>query len=172
MKGANMTAMSKAFLSSVLALPWLLAGCGQQAGEAGAGAAAVDEDSPAYQAYEYRHGLMHVIGFKMGRIRAMSEGDLPADDAVLREYANDLSALATMITEGFPEGSGVTGSRALPDIWQNWGDFEQKAQDFESATVALADAADSGTVASAQSAIQNTAQACGGCHRPYRAEEG
>jgi cytochrome c556 len=149
----------------------LLAAC-NQAPAPESTAAAVDEDSPAYRAYEYRHGLMHVIGAKAGTLRGMAMGNIPPDDARFTKAADDLAALSTMMLEGFPEGSGdIPGSRALPDIWMNWGDFQEKVQAMQTAAAALADAANTGGFAGGQASVDAVAKACGGCHRPYRAEE-
>jgi cytochrome c556 len=150
-----------------------LAACSQSPeGGSGQMAAAVDEDSPEYRAYQYRDGLMHVIGNRAGIVRGMAGGNVPVDNARFVKAATDLAALATMVRDGFPAGSGsVAGSRSLPDIWTNAADFENKIQDFEAATVALADLAQSGGFAAAQASVEAVAQSCGGCHRPYRADE-
>jgi cytochrome c556 len=168
-----MIASYQAFkLISAVCMIAALAACSQANGPQPGAAAAVDEDSPAYRAFEYRHGLMHVIGPKAATLRGMAKGDIPPDDARFRKAASDLAALSTMLLEGFPEGSGgVTGSRALPDIWNNWDDFQAKARDFETAAAALADAALTGGFAGGQGSVQAVADACGGCHRTYRADE-
>jgi cytochrome c556 len=146
------------------------AGCSQ--GPQSGTAAAVDEDSPQYRAFEYRHGLMHVIGFKVGPLRGMAQGKVPVDEALFKQNADDLAAVSGMIVEGFPEGSGdIPDSRALPAIWSDWDDFVSKAQDLHTAAEALADAADSGGFAAAKDRVQAVGDSCGGCHRQYREEE-
>jgi len=150
----------------------LMVACSPAPEGAGGATAAVDEESPAYQAYEYRHSLMTLVGNRFGIVRGMAQGQVPVDNARFTKAALDLATLSTMAREGFPEGSGgVPGSRALADIWNNAADFENKLQDFEAAASALADLAESGGFAAAQSSVDALAQSCGGCHRPYRAEE-
>ena len=39
--------------------------------------------------------------WKMGQLRAMATGDAPVDETQFKKAANDLVALAGMITEGF-----------------------------------------------------------------------
>lgn len=150
-----------------------LSACSQANGPATTGAAAaVDEDSPAYRAYEYRHGLMHVIGAKNAVLRGMARGDIPPDDAHFRKAASDLAALSTMVAEGFPEGSGdVQGSRALPAIWSNPDDFAAKIQEFEKAATDVADAAATGGFAGGKDSVKAVGDACGDCHRDFRAKE-
>jgi cytochrome c556 len=142
-----------------------LAACGQQSG-GGKGAAA--EDTPEQQAFEFRDGLMHAISWKVGRLRGMAQGDIPADDAVALKDARDVATLAGMITEGFIPNSIVKSSLATPEIWMNFADFQQKAGDLQMAATALADAAQANGFAAAKGMVQAVGQSCGGCHRPYR----
>ena len=46
-----------------------------------------------------------------------------------------------MIPEGFIPNSAVEGSAALPEVWTNMADFQQKAADLQNAAQALATAA-------------------------------
>jgi cytochrome c556 len=157
--------------SMLLAATGLLAACGNGAEGPAAGGPAVDEESPEYQAYAYRHGLMTVIGSRLGILRGMATGDVPVDNERFVKAAADMAVLATLVREGFPEGSDVPGSRALPEIWTDPADFDNKIQDFEAAAAALADTAEAGGFAAAQGSVDGLAQSCGACHRPYRAPE-
>ena len=145
-------------------------GCSQEGG-GGAGAPAADEESAEFAAMEYRHGLMHVLAFKVGVLRDMAEGTIDADASVFAESAADLAAAAGMITEGFIPNSdteSLTGSAALPGIWEDFNDFVQKAADLEEAAQDVADqAAVRGFTVGAESA-DPIGPACGGCHRVYR----
>ena len=58
-----------AMLASILLL---LGACGQSGG-GGAGAAAPADDSPEYQAFQFRDGAMHALAWKVGKLRAMVE---------------------------------------------------------------------------------------------------
>ena len=156
-------------LSLLLAATGLV-GCGNGADGPAAGAAAVDEESPEYRAYDFRHGLMTVIGNRAGILRGMTTGDVPVDNDRFVKAATDMATLSTMVAEAFPAGSDVAGSRALPDVWTNAADFDAKVQDFQAAAMALADTAEAGGFAAAQGSVDALAQTCGACHRPYRAE--
>jgi cytochrome c556 len=156
-------------LSSGLALPGiafavvlLLAACGP-----GGGGEAVD-DSPEGLAFQARQGLMRMIQWKMVRLNGMEQGDIPVDEAVFKETASDVASLSGMLTDGFIPNSNVQGSAALPDIWTNWEDFEEKAENMQSAAAALAMAAESGGFAAGRSLVPELRQTCGGCHRGYR----
>jgi cytochrome c556 len=138
----------------------LLTACG--------GGGMAEDDSPEGQAFQFRDAVMHLLAAKMGTIGGMAREEIPLDEAVFDKAVNDLAALSGMVTEGFmPEGIPA-GSRSLPDVWTNWSDFQQKAQDLESAADGLAAAVESGGFAAAKGMVQGTAQTCGGCHRSYR----
>src|SRR5262245_15714304 len=165
-EGLTMKQVSaKISLLAVLLIP--LAACSQgaapgaAAGGGGAAAAPAD-DSPEGQAFQYRVGLMHAVAWKVGKLRAMAQGDIPVDDAAAVKNARDTAALAGMMAEGFIPNSAVKGSAALPEIWTNFADFESKAKDLETAATALADAAQSGGFESAKGMVQAVGQSCGG----------
>lgn len=156
---------AKIALLACFVLP--LASCGQQ-GASGGGANAQADDSPEYQAFQFRDGVMHSLAWKVGKLRAMAQGDIPIDNAVAVKNARDTAALAGMLPDGFIPNSIVKGSVALPDIWMNFSDFQQKAGDLQTAATALADAAQANGFEAAKGMVQAVGQSCGGCHRPYR----
>lgn len=134
------------------------------------GREAVD-DSEEGLAFQYREGLMHAISWKVAGLRAMADGEVPADDEAFSEGATDVAALAGMVIDGFIPGSNVPGSRALPEIWENWEDFTRRMEEMQMAADSLVAAARSGGVAGSDSALRSLAQTCGNCHRTYRAPD-
>lgn len=147
-------------LGAVLASA-IVAGC------QGGGGAAVD-DSPEGRAFIYRQAVMRTIQGKMTQLRAMEQGEVPMNEAEFRESANELASLSTMLPEGFIANSAVAGSAALPEVWTNRADFDQKAVDFQDAARTFAETANTEGAAAAQEQVQTVAQTCGACHRPYR----
>jgi cytochrome c556 len=145
-----------------------LAACGQQSGSAGGKGAAPAEDTPEQQAFEFRDGVMHALAWKVGKLNGMAQGEIPADDAVSVKTARDVAALAGMLADGFIPNSIVKGSAALPEIWMNFADFQQKGADLQTAATAFADAAQANGFAAAKGMVPAIRQTCGGCHRPYR----
>jgi len=150
----------------VVALLVSLLACSQQSAPA-----AAEDDSPEGQAFQYRTGVMHAVSWKVGKLRAMAMGEIPVDDAAAVKGARDVAALASMMAEGFIPNSAVKGSAALPEIWMNFPDFEQKAADLQKAAAALADAAQANGFEASKGMVQAVGQSCGGCHRPYRRRE-
>jgi len=139
-----------------------LASCG-----GGGGAAPVD-DSPAGQAVQYRQSVMRSLGYKVAAVRAMASGEVPVDEAKFRKDTADVAALAGMLPEGFIPSSSGAESGALPEVWTNTADFQQKAADLKNAADALAAAAASQGFEAAKGMVQAAGSTCGACHRPYR----
>ena len=150
-------------LLGVAFLPLLVVSC-----SGGSGGGAQAEDTPEMAAFEFRHGVMHAIAWKVTRLRAMAQGEAPVNDAEAAKDARDVEVLAGMITEGFIPNSIVQGSSALPEIWMNMDDFHQKAMDLQNAAKALADAASQNGFEASKGMVQAVGMTCGGCHRPYR----
>jgi cytochrome c556 len=154
----------------VLFLFAIVSACGQGGAPAGS-AAAPDPDTPegrAFLAFQYRQAVMRVAANKSAAVGAMARGEVPVDEAAFAKAVNDLHAVAGMMGEGFMPQGAPEGSRALPEIWTNWADFEAKAAALTTATQALADATRTGGFAAASPLVQSTVQNCGGCHRTYR----
>jgi cytochrome c556 len=90
---------------------------------------------------------------------------------VFTKAATDLAALSGMVTDGFMPQGAPDGSRALPAIWESWSDFEMRAQNFQEAAQAVANAAQSGGLEGARDLVRPLQQTCGGCHSTYRAPD-
>jgi len=83
--------------------------------------------------------------------------------------AEALSLHAQRIPSLFPEGSLTDKSKAKPDIWQKWPEFQAAAKNLENRAATLRDQA----VAKDGTAVTATVQtfgrdACGTCHTPFR----
>ena len=158
----NNSSMLKAALAAIGFLA--LSACG-------GGGAAVEDDSPEYQAYQYRNSVMRLAANRMAIIGGMAREEIPLDEDAFVQATTQLAALASMNLAGFENQTLVSASRTLPAAWETPDDFMQKNADFVEATQALADAAADGGFAAAQGLVQGTAGTCGGCHRGYRARE-
>jgi cytochrome c556 len=151
--------MRKAIAMAASTALVLLAGCG---GEPPL------EDTPEGRAYLERQSIMDQIAEQVQVLGGMARGDIPDDEAAFTAAATALVPLAQRMTEGFQVEGIVSASRAVPEIWQNMEDFEQKAQDTVDAAMAVANAAQSGDFEGAKELAGNIGGTCGGCHRPYR----
>jgi cytochrome c556 len=110
-----------------------------------------------------RHELMEGIGKRAkainGALQAMRVGDVAAP-------AEDIAADARKIATLFPAGSTHEKSRAKPEIWVNWAEFERLATTLADEAGKLAAVARaSGDVKAAAKAVLAT---CKSCHDRFR----
>jgi cytochrome c556 len=83
--------------------------------------------------------------------------------------AEALALNAQRIPALFPEGSLSEKSKAKPEIWQKWPDFERAAKTLESESEKLRDAAQAKNAEATQTIVTNFGRnACGTCHTPFR----
>ncbi len=113
-----------------------------------------------------RQRLMKNVGANWADIQAKVKAGAPDTVAV---NAEALSLHAQRIPSLFPEGSLTDKSKAKPDIWQKWAEFQAAAKNLENRAGTLRDQA----VAKDGAAVTTTVQtfgrdACGTCHTPFR----
>jgi cytochrome c556 len=108
-----------------------------------------------------------------GHIKVAADAATPAADAKAR--LGEAIKIAESIPAMFPKGTGigdpgVTGTRALQDIWKKPAEFKAAA---DALVVALksADAALGGERAKIDAAFGEVRKSCGGCHTPFRGPE-
>ena len=83
--------------------------------------------------------------------------------------AETMALLAREVPKLFPEGSMTEQSKAKPEIWQKWPDFESAARNFQAQAEKLRDAAKSKNAAATEAIAKEFGrQACGTCHTPFR----
>ena len=83
--------------------------------------------------------------------------------------AETMAFLARELTSVFPEGSMTPDSKAKPEIWQKWADFESAAKNFQMQAEKLRDAAKSKDAAATEAIAKDFGrEACGTCHTPFR----
>jgi cytochrome c556 len=129
-----------------------------------AGAAA----DPAEEREEY----MKENGRLLGQLAPIAKGEKEFDAAEVKsllqafgEHAQELDVVAQ-----FPEGTGGRPTRAAPAIWQNWEDFQAKAEKFkaDAAAAARSDPQSPQELGAQIAAIGNN---CKSCHEDYRLPE-
>jgi cytochrome c556 len=83
--------------------------------------------------------------------------------------AEALALNAPRIPAMFPEGSMTDKSKAKPEIWQKWSDFEKAAMTMKTESEKLRDAANSKDESRVQTVMRDFGRnACGSCHTPFR----
>ena len=98
---------------------------------------------------------------KAGQVQAVV-----ADAKILEDTSKKITAL-------FPEGSvNPATSRAKPEIWQKWSEFEDNAKKLNSQVKMLEDTAKTGNAEATGKMVADIGRAtCGGCHNSFRGPE-
>ena len=89
--------------------------------------------------------------------------------AVVAANAEIISKNAAKIPSLFPEGSLTDKSKAKPEIWQKWPEFESTAKKMETEAARLQSTAAAGNGQGSEDIIKDFGRnACGACHTPFR----
>jgi cytochrome c556 len=116
-----------------------------------------------------RQDAMKKNGDSAKAIAAFVKGEGGSVEDV-RAAARNIHEVSGRILELFPEGTeaGVSDSHAKPEIWQNWGAFQQVATGFPEAADGLAQAAEAGERAQIAAAFGEVGRVCTTRHDRYR----
>ena len=83
--------------------------------------------------------------------------------------AETIAINAQHIPSLFPKGSLTDKSKAKPDIWEKWSEFEAAAKNLETKAVELRDAARAKDQPKVEALMKDFGRkACGTCHTPFR----
>ena len=83
--------------------------------------------------------------------------------------AETMTLIATQIVALFPEGSLTDKSKAKPEIWQKWPEFQAAAKNLENRAGTLRDQAVAKDAAAVTTTVATFGRdACGTCHTPFR----
>lgn len=134
-----------------------------------AGCASMRRMSPD-EAIAARQQLMKEQGALM---RSISEKSKAGQIQAIAADADKLEDTAKRITKLFPEGSvNPSTSRAKPEIWQKWSEFEGHAKALRTKSSQLEDTAKTGNAQATQTAVADLGKTtCGACHTAFRGPE-
>jgi cytochrome c556 len=83
--------------------------------------------------------------------------------------AEALAINAQRIPALFPQGSQTEKSKAKPEVWQKWSEFEAAARTLETQSEKLRDASRNKDADATNAIVKDFGrQACGTCHTPFR----
>lgn len=113
-----------------------------------------------------RQRLMKLQGASWMDIQAKAKaGNIEA----IAVNAETLSMTAREIPALFPEGSLTDKSKAKPEVWQKWSEFQAAAKNLETQSEKLRDASRAKNAELTQSIVKDFGRnACGTCHTPFR----
>jgi cytochrome c556 len=113
-----------------------------------------------------RQRVMKAVGANWADIQAKAKAGNIEGVAV---NAENLALLSQQIPSLFPQGSLTDKSKAKPDIWQKWPEFEAAAKNLETQADKLRDAARAKNAQATEGIVKDFGrQACGTCHTPFR----
>jgi cytochrome c556 len=92
------------------------------------------------------------------------------DYATIETKAKDIMGNMDKVLDLFPKDSTSEKSRALPAIWEKWDEFSKNPGKVKKAASDLADAAKAKDEKIGEK-VKALGDACGGCHKNFRAEE-
>ncbi len=113
-----------------------------------------------------RQRVMKLQGASWADIQAKAKaGNVEA----IAVNAETLAMTARQIPALFPEGSLTDKSKAKPDVWQKWPEFQAAAKNLETQAEKLRDAARAKNEQLTQDILKDFGRnACGTCHTPFR----
>jgi cytochrome c556 len=113
-----------------------------------------------------RQRLMKLNGATWSEIQAKAKAGNIEGIAV---SAETLAITAQHIPSMFPAGSLTDKSKAKPEVWQKWAEFQAAAKNMETEAEKLRDAARAKNADLTQNIIKDFGRnACGTCHTPFR----
>jgi len=134
---------------------------------------AAAQDRMLQTAINARQGVFQNYQLMLMNLGGMARGNIPYDAATAQAAADNLVALTELEARfSWPAGTdnqSMEGTRAKPEIWENFDDVVSKAVALNAAAVNLASVASDGQEALGP-AIGQVGQACNACHDAYRAE--
>lgn len=113
-----------------------------------------------------RQRLMRLNGASWGDIQAKAKAGNIEGIAV---NAETLALNAEHIPSMFPQGSLTDKSKAKPEVWQKFTEFQAASQNMATLSARLRDAAKAKDAATVDAMVKEFGgKACGTCHNPFR----
>lgn len=154
----------------------LLSACGQN-GEPDANSQLANAELPSgmtvKEQIEARQGHLKKMGKAFKTISDQLKADSP-DLAQIQAAAALVPEEAKGMADWFPDGTGPeTGfkTEALPIIWDNKSDFNDKVAAMQDAAAQLDTVAQGGDIAAIGTAFKTTGGTCKACHDKYREDD-
>lgn len=124
----------------------------------------------AEEAVEYRQSGLQLMRENFATMAGMVRGEIDFDADMFEQRAHSFYHASYLPWDGFRyAGENVRGDGdALPAIWENWDDFEQRIAQLNEDAKALTEAAATGDMSTIRGAFMSTARNCQQCHDRYR----
>lgn len=124
----------------------------------------------AEKAVEYRQKALSVMKENFSAMAGMVKGEVEYNADFFQRRANDFEKMSGIPWAGFAVEGAMPGdnSDALSEIWDNWEDFQQRANDLQEYAAKLAEVSQEGSLDAIKPVFMNTAETCKGCHDNYK----
>lgn len=116
---------------------------------------------------ETRQAAQDLVSGDFAGIRAVvaAKGDVKTVEGPAKALARWMKQFALM----FPPGSDKGTTKALPVVWTDSAGFRKAANDLVEAATKLAELAKAGDADAVTAQVKVVGDACGACHKVYRA---
>lgn len=119
----------------------------------------------------YRQSVLGVIGWHFKSMGAMAQGRVPFDADLFAQRSQWIATLAPEVRVGFTDATQATElpNRVKPELWYQQARFNTLADELETASVALVEAAkDAQSRDDIRKPYAKVAQTCKACHDRFR----
>lgn len=123
--------------------------------------------SDVTQLVRKREDLMKQTGKAMMAIAKVAKGEAQKGPDTVKA-AETVLANSKQIPALFPQGATDPDSRAKPEIWTHWSEFETHAQSLQQQAAKLVQVVQNGDAKAIGMQLQATGKACGACHKQFR----
>lgn len=129
-------------------------------------------DKQAKNAVEFRKSIFQLVKSNVGPFGAMAKGQMPIDEALIEKNATRLHQLSLMLPDYFVADTrnNDVQTSALDKIWDNQGDFNQKAQNMTTKAKELLDAVQNKKSDEYVGKMRAIFGTCKACHDDYKAD--
>ena len=120
-------------------------------------------------AIKYRQAIMKAVSGHAGAVAQIAYGGVAHTDH-LKGHAHALHEVTLLVATTFREKALAEDppTIAKPEIWQNWGEFEDKVAALVKAAADVAAAAESGGAGAVAGVLDPLWESCKGCHKAFR----
>ena len=116
----------------------------------------------------YRISVMKAIGGHTGALFSIVKGGLKEYQDLLLHHTRSIHEASRNVTRMFPQGTDSGKTRAKPEIWNKWKEFEKSAARMESESAKLVELAESGRFSEFAKSVSTLGRTCKGCHKRFR----
>ena len=116
----------------------------------------------------YRKSVMKAIGGHTGALISIVKGGLKEYQDNLLHHTRSIHEASKNVTRMFPQGTDSGKTRAKPEIWNEWKEFEKSAAGMERESAKLVELAESGKFSEFAKSVSALGRTCKGCHKRFR----